>query len=237
MREQNRAFMEERKRSEKEFGIIAVSCGEGLDAMFRALAVDEIISGGQTMNPSIDTIASAINRVNARNVFILPNNSNIILAAQEAAQLTEKHIVLIPTKTIPQGIAACMAYSADETVEANEQNMREAFAEVISGAVTYAVRKTKFDGKEIAEGDIIGLMDNKLCSVDGNIDSVCLDLLQKMAEKKGEQDGTITLYYGADITPENAAAICEKVETAFPDAEVLVQPGGQPLYYYYMSMQ
>lgn len=237
MREQNREFVAERKRNEKEFGLIAVSAGEGLDAMFRALAVDEIISGGQTMNPSIDTIASAINRVNARNVFILPNNSNIILAAQEAAQLTEKNVVLIPTKTIPQGIAACMTYSADETLEANERNMREAFAEVVSGAVTYAVRKTKFDGNDIEEGDIIGLMDNKLCSVDGGVDNVCLDLLHKMTEKKDISDGTITLYYGADVSETDADALAEKVEAAFPDSEVLVQAGGQPLYYYYLAVQ
>ncbi|MEZ4629105.1 MAG: DAK2 domain-containing protein, partial [Eubacteriales bacterium] len=146
MREQNRELMAERKRNEKEFGLLSVSTGSGIDELFKALAVDSLISGGQTMNPSIDAIASAINKINARNVFVLPNNSNIILAAQQASELTEKGVVLIPTKTIPQGIAACMAYSKDASVEENEAAMKEAIADVISGAVTYAVRDTKFDG-------------------------------------------------------------------------------------------
>ncbi len=237
MREQNRQLMEERKRNEKEFGLIAVSTGDGIDAMFTALAVDAIISGGQTMNPSIDTIASAINKLNARNVFILPNNSNIILAAQQASELTEKNVVLIPTKTIPQGIAACMAYSTDLSVVDNEKNMREAFKDVVSGSVTYAVRETRFNGSKIKKGDIIGLIDNHLSTSGKDVDDVSLDLVRNMVNGRDAFSGSITVYFGADKSVEEAGALCERVQKEFPEAEVLVQPGGQPLYYYYFAVE
>ncbi|MEG1523758.1 MAG: DAK2 domain-containing protein [Clostridia bacterium] len=237
MREQNRQLMDERKKNEKEFGLIAVSAGEGIDDLFKALNVDSIISGGQTMNPSIDTIATAINRVNARNVFILPNNSNIILAAQQASELTEKNVVLIPTKTIPQGVSACMAYSTDATVEDNEKNMREAFADIISGAVTYAVRETTFDGNKIHKGDIIGLMNNHLVTVGESIDAVSCALIDKMIAENDASDGTVTLYYGEGQDEGNANALVAELEKKYPNAEFLVQPGGQPLYYYYFAVQ
>ncbi len=237
MREQNRQLMEERKRNEKEFGLIAVSTGEGIDELFRALAVDTIISGGQTMNPSIDTIASAINKLNARNVFILPNNSNIILAAQQAAELTEKRVILLPTKTIPQGIAACMSYSVDETVENNEQNMRAAFTEVVSGAVTYAVRDSKFNGSSIHKGDIIGLLDNKIDVVGSDVETVCMELVQKMFEYRKQQADTAVVYYGEGQTEDAANALVEKLAAQYADVEFLVQYGGQPLYYYYIAVQ
>ncbi len=237
MREQNRALMEERKRNEKEFALIAVSTGEGIDAMFKALAVDAIISGGQTMNPSIESIAEAINKLNARSVFVLPNNSNIILAAQQAAELTEKRVVLIPTKTIPQGIAACMAYSTDLSVDDNEKNMRDAFKEVVSGSVTYAVRETSFNGDKIAKGDIIGLIDNHLSTSGSNVEDVSVELVKEMVKKRESFDGSITIYFGADKTEEEANTLCERLQNEFSDAEILVQPGGQPLYYYYFSVE
>lgn len=238
MREQNRQVMEERKRNEKEFGVIAVSAGKGIDELFLALLVDSLISGGQTMNPSIETIAAAINKVNARSVFVLPNNSNIILAAQEACALTGKNVILLPTKTIPQGIAACMAYSADETLESNDAAMREAYAEVVSGAVTYAVRgESSFDGNTIQKGDIIGLMDNHLCAVADSVDAAALQLIDKMVEKKGVKESSITIFYGENQEESGASALAEKVEAHYPDADVVVQFGGQPLYYYYISVQ
>lgn len=237
MREQNRQVLEERKKNEKEFGLVAVSAGEGLDEIFKTLAVDRLISGGQTMNPSINTIAEAINAVNARNVFILPNNSNIILAAQEAARLTEANVILLPTKTIPQGVAACMAYSTDATIEENEAAMREAFADVESGSVTFAVRETKFDGREIHEGDIIGLINNKMATVGKSVDEVCIDTIDKMIASKGAVDGVITLFYGEGRDEAAAEKLAEKIEEKHPDADVLVQYGGQPLYYYYISVQ
>ncbi len=237
MREQNRQFLEERKRNEKEFGLVAVSTGDGIDELFRALAVDGLISGGQTMNPSIDTIASAINKINARKVFVLPNNSNIILAAQQAADLTQKGVVLIPTKTIPQGVAACMAYSTDATVEENEATMKEAIADVVSGAVTYAVRDTKFDGQSIKKGDIIGLLNNHMCASGASIEAASVALLHKMAEKKGGSSFTVTLYYGDGQDEHNAEALAELFRGEYPDAEFVVQRGGQPLYYYYFALQ
>ena len=237
MREQNRQLQEERKRNEKEFGLLAVSQGEGIDAMFKAIAVDSLISGGQTMNPSIDTIASAINKINARNVFVLPNNSNIILAAQQAAELTDKNVVLIPSKTIQQGIAACMAYSTDLSVESNEANMRDALKEVVSGSVTYSVRETTFNGEKIKKGDIIGLIDNHLNTVGTDIDDVSVALVRNMVSGRAEFAGSITIYFGADRSEDEANVLCERLQQEFPDAEILVQPGGQPLYYYYISVE
>ena len=186
------------------------------------------------MNPSIDTIASAINKLNARNVFILPNNSNIILAAQQAAELTEKRVILLP---IPQGIAACMSYSVDETVENNEQNMRAAFTEVVSGAVTYAVRDSKFNGSSIHKGDIIGLLDNKIDVVGSDVETVCMELVQKMFEYRKQQADTAVVYYGEGQTEDAANALVEKLAAQYADVEFLVQYGGQPLYYYYIAVQ
>jgi DAK2 domain fusion protein YloV len=237
MREQNRALMAERKRNEKEFGLLAVSTGEGIDELFRALAVDALISGGQTMNPSIDAIASAINKINARNVFVLPNNSNIILAAQQASELTKKGVVLIPTKTIPQGIAACMAYSKDASIEENEQAMREAIADVVSGSVTYAVRDTKFDGNSVKKGDMIGLINNHLSVSGKTVEDATGELVRKMIAERGDDACTVTLYFGEGQTEENAQAIADKLQAEFENAEFMVLAGGQPLYYYYIAVQ
>lgn len=237
MREQNRALMAERKRNEKEFGLLAVSTGEGIDELFRALAVDALISGGQTMNPSIDAIASAINKINARNVFVLPNNSNIILAAQQASELTKKGVVLIPTKTIPQGIAACMAYSKDASIEENEQAMKEAIADVVSGSVTYAVRDTKFDGNSVKKGDMIGLINNHLSVSGKTVEDATSELVRKMISERGDDACTVTLYFGEGQTEENAQAIADKLQAEFENAEFMVLAGGQPLYYYYIAVQ
>ena len=237
MREQNRELMEERKRNEKEFGLLSVSTGAGIDELFRALAVDALISGGQTMNPSIDAIASAINKINARNVFVLPNNSNIILAAQQASELTQKGVILIPTKTIPQGIAACMAYSKDATIAENEEAMKEAITDVVSGAVTYAVRDTKFDGNSVKKGDIIGLVNNHLSVSGKTVADTTIDLVRKMIQDRGDDACTVTLYFGEGQTEEDAQAIADKLQEAYEDAEFMVLAGGQPLYYYYVAVQ
>ncbi|HRX57364.1 MAG TPA: DAK2 domain-containing protein [Eubacteriales bacterium] len=237
MREQNRTLMEERKKNETEFGLLAVSTGDGVDELFHALAVDALISGGQTMNPSIDSIASAINKINARNVFVLPNNSNIILAAQQAGELTKKGVVLIPTKTIPQGVAACMAYSKDATVEENEAAMKAAIKEVVSGAVTYAVRDTTIEGTKIKKGDMIGLLNNHMAATGKTVEEATKALIRKMIEKKGDDACTVTLYYGEDQTEENAGAIAEAMEQEYKDAEFVALKGGQPLYYYYIAVQ
>ncbi|MEA4940347.1 MAG: DAK2 domain-containing protein, partial [Christensenella sp.] len=237
MREQNRELMAERKKNEKEFGLLAVSTGTGIDELFQALAVDALISGGQTMNPSIDSIASAINKINARNVFVLPNNSNIILAAQQASELTQKGVVLIPSKTIPQGIAACMAYSKDASIPENEEAMKEAMAGVISGAVTYAVRDTKFDGHEVKKGDMIGLVNNHLSVSGKSVDQATIDLVKQMIAQHGNDECTVTLYFGEGQTEADAQAIADKLQKDFADAEFMVLAGGQPLYYYYIAVQ
>ena len=237
MREQNRALQAERKRNEKEYGLIAVSAGDGIAAVFGELMVDHVISGGQTMNPSIDTIASAVRKVNARNVFILPNNSNIIMAAQQAAALLTCNVIVLPTKTIPQGIAAAMAFDSSADVAANERMMTEAFQSVVSGAVTFAVRSTKFHGEDIAEGDVMGMMDNDLCSVGATVDAVTRDLLDKMMQKLGETDAAVTMFYGESVEEASANQLVEQLEEAYPDAEFIVQSGGQPLYYYYLSVE
>jgi len=199
--------------------------------------VDALISGGQTMNPSIDTIASAINKINARNVFVLPNNSNIILAAQQATELTKKGVVLIPTKTIPQGIAACMAYSKDANIAENEAAMKEAIADVVSGSVTYAVRDTTFEGNTVKKGDIIGLVNNHLSVSGKTIEAATSDLVRKMIAEHGDDACTVTLYFGEGQTEENAQAIADQLQSEFENAEFMVLAGGQPLYYYYVAVQ
>lgn len=237
MREQNRQLLEARKRNEKEYGLVAVSVGEGIDAIFRNFAVDQLISGGQTMNPSIDTIVNTVRRCNARNVFVLPNNSNIILAAQQAQNLCECNVIVLPTKTIPQGISAAMAFNAELSVEENEENMNDAIGEVVSGSITFAVRETHYNGNTINEGDIIGMMDNDICTVEPDVASAVKSLLGRMIEKRKIEDPIVNLYYGDSVSEDECEELISELEELFPDAEFLPAPGGQPLYYYYLSVE
>ena len=237
MREQNRQLLETKKRNEKEYGIIAVSAGEGIDEIFRNFSVNQIISGGQTMNPSIDTIVNAVGHCNARNVFVLPNNSNIILAAQQAKNLSSCNVIVLPTKTIPQGIAAAMAFNPDLPVEENDANMNDAVREIVSGAVTYAIRETHFNGIDIKEGDIIGMMDNDIASVTESVDETVKDLVSKMIEKRDIEDPIVNLYFGDMVEEDEANALAEQMQDQFEDAEFIVAKGGQPLYYYYLSVE
>ena len=202
--------------------MVAVSAGDGIESVFRELMVDHVIAGGQTMNPSIDAIASAIRKVNARNVFVLPNNGNIIMAAQQAAGIASCNVIVLPTKTIPQGIAAAMAFNGSVDVQANEKAMTAAIGEVVSGAVTYAVRSTKFRGEDISQGDIIGMMDNELCCVGTAVDAVTADLLRRMIEKRGEPDAAVTIFYGESVDEANAEALLEKMQQEYPDAEYIL---------------
>ncbi len=236
MREQNRQLIESRKRSQKEFGLISVSTGEGMNELFKALSVDEIITGGQTMNPSIDSIVHAVRKVNARNVFILPNNSNIILAASQAVELCDCHVEVLPTKTIPQGISAAMAFNPELSLEENLQNMTDAFQNVISGSVTYAVRETQINGQQIHNGDYIGILDGNLTVVSSEVEETGAQLIDKMIEKLGDEEASVTLYYGSDVAEEDANALAQRMEKAYPEAEFVVHNGGQPLYYYYFSV-
>jgi DAK2 domain fusion protein YloV len=236
MREQNRQIQENLKKNEKETAMVSVSAGDGIGDVFKDLGVTSLIEGGQTMNPSIDTILKSIRRANARNVFVLPNNSNIILAAQQAAKLSDRNVTVIPTKTIMQGISAAMAFNPDNSAEEIERDMTDAFKSVKSGSVTYAVRTTSFNGTGINEGDIIGLMDGEIVTVNGSVDGTSRELLRKMLEGHDE-DAIVTIFYGNNMDEDNANALVAEMEKEFPHAEFIVQYGGQPLYYYYFSVE
>lgn len=237
MREQNRQLLAERRESEKEYAILAVSAGVGIDEVFKSIGVEQLISGGQTMNPSIDTIVNAVRNCNARNVFVLPNNSNIILAAEQAQELCNCNVIVLPTKTIPQGITAAMAFNPESSAEENQQMMEEAVANVVSGAVTYAIRDTCFNGTKIREGDIIGLMDNEIVTVCRNIDDAVRDLIGRMKEKAGIDDPIVNLYYGESVEADDANSLLNSLCEIMPECEFILTPGEQPLYYYYLSVE
>lgn len=236
MREQNRELLANMKKNEKENALVAVSISDGIDEVYKAIGVNNLISGGQTMNPSIDSITKAIRRANARNVFVLPNNSNIIMAAQQAAAISDRNVVVIPSKTMMQGLSAALAYSDDVDVETNTGRMTAAIKQVLSGSVTYAVRDTQFNGEKISQGDIIGLLDNVITKVGTSVDSVAVELLCSMIENKGEEC-MATIFYGEGADEDSAQAVADAVNEKYPDAEITVQYGGQPLYYYYFSVE
>lgn len=236
MREQNRELLANMKKNEKENALVAVSISDGIDEVYKAIGVNNLISGGQTMNPSIDSITKAIRRANARNVFVLPNNSNIIMAAQQAAAISDRNVVVIPSKTMMQGLSAALAYSDDVDVETNTERMTAAIKQVLSGSVTYAVRDTQFNGEKISQGDIIGLVDNVITKVGTSVGSVAAELLCSMIESKGE-DCMATIFYGEGADEDSAQAVADAVNEKYPDAEITVQYGGQPLYYYYFSVE
>ncbi len=236
MREQNRAILDAYKKNEKENAVVAVSAGEGLEKVFTELGVSVVISGGQTMNPSADDIEKAIRKANARNVYVLPNNSNIILAAQQAAELSDRNVIVIPSKTIMQGLSAIMAYNAEGSAQSNEKRMRESLETVISGAVTYSVRDTSVNGTKIEKGNIIGLLDNDIVTVSESVEESSVKLLETMLEKHPE-DPVVTVFFGGGMDEDNANALVKQVSAEYPDAEFVVQFGGQPLYYYYFSVE
>lgn len=236
MREQNRELLANMKKNEKENALVAVSISDGIDEVYKAIGVNNIISGGQTMNPSIDSITKAIRRANARNVFVLPNNSNIIMAAQQAAAISDRNVIVIPSKTMMQGLSAALAYSDDVDVETNTERMTAAIKQVLSGSVTYAVRDTQFNGEKISQGDIIGLLDNVITKVGTSVDSVAVELLCSMIENKGD-DCMATIFYGEGADEDSAQAVADAVNEKYPDAQITVQYGGQPLYYYYFSVE
>ena len=219
----------------KKAGFIAVSMGEGLDEIFTGLGVDCIIKGGQTMNPSTEDMLNAINEVNADNIFILPNNGNIILAAEQAKHLTEnKNIFIIPSKTVPQGITAVINFVYDKSPEENAVRMTEEMKKVKSGQVTYAVRDTSLDGKEIKQGNIMGIGDKTILSVGEVIKDTTLDLIKCLANEDSE---LISLYYGEEVNEEEANSLAEKVMELYPNMDVEVHYGGQPIYYYVLSVE
>ncbi len=223
------------KEPRKPYGFVAVSVGEGMDAIFRDLGVDCLITGGQTMNPSTEDMLNAINQVNADTVFVLPNNKNIILAAQQAQSLTEdKEVIVVPSKTVPQGISAIIGFSPDRSAEENTRQMEEELSCVKTGQVTYAVRDTAIDGKEIHAGDIMGLDDHTIAAVGNEVTGTAMELLASMVDEDSE---LITIYYGCDLEEGDAEAFCEKVQEAYPSCDVELQNGGQPIYYYVISVE
>ena len=227
-----------RKKQEKpskECGFIAVSMGDGLRDLFVELGVDYVIEGGQTMNPSTEDMLNAIDKVNAKNVFIFPNNKNVVLAANQAANLCEdKNIIVMATANAPQGISAMIAYDSTISLEDNKTNMLEAIENVRSGQVTYAVRDTSIDGKTIKQGDIMGLSDKGLLAVGSDIADVAFDVISECYDEDKE---IISIYYGSDVTKEDAEKLSERVSEEFPDCDVSLYFGGQPIYYYIVSVE
>ncbi len=223
------------KEPRKSVGFIAVSIGEGMNSIFRELGVDYIIEGGQTMNPSTEDMLTAIDHVNADHIFILPNNKNIVLAANQARSLVkDKDVIVIPTKTVPQGITAVISYMPDADVDTNEETMLEEITNVKTGQVTYAVRDTHIDDKEIHEGDIMGIGDAGILSVGQSVEATAKEMLAKMTDEDSEM---ISLYYGEDILEEDAQRFGQEIAELYPDADVDVHSGGQPIYYYVISVE
>ena len=237
-KEQQLKEQEQKKEPEmphKEVGFIAVSVGEGMSEIFKGLGVDYIIEGGQTMNPSTEDMLNAIDKVNADTIFILPNNKNIILAANQAKSMVEdKKIIVIPTRTIPQGITAIINYVPDMDPEDNAATMECEIKNVLTGEVTYAVRDTMIDDKEIKQGDYMGIGDTGILSVGHDMEEVTFNMIKAMMHDDLE---LITIYYGSDVTEEAAEAVKAKVEETYPDCDVDLQMGGQPIYYYIISME
>lgn len=226
---------EARTEPPKEMGFISVSIGEGINEIFKGLGVDYIIEGGQTMNPSTEDMLNAIEKVNAKTIFILPNNKNIILAANQAASLTEdKQIIVIPTKTIPQGITALINYIPDSTPEDNEERMNAEIGAVKTGQVTYAVRDTIIDDKEIKQDDYMGIGDTGILSVGQELEPTVMDMMAQLID---EDSAIVSVYYGEDMKEDEAENLGAKIEAAYPDVEVEVHYGGQPIYYYVLSVE
>ena len=236
--QEQKAAEEAKKAAEprKEVGFISVSVGDGLAEILKGLNVDEIIQGGQTMNPSTDDIMQAVEKVNADTIFVFPNNKNIILAAEQAVALVEdKRLVVVPSTTVPQGISAMISYVPGASVEENLETMKESLEMVKTGQVTYAVRNTSIDDKEIHEGDIMGLGDHSaLLAVGNSVQDVVIEMTEAMVD---DESSLISVYYGSDVTEEDAAAIEEMLGEKFGDCDIEVNYGGQPIYYYIVSVE
>lgn len=228
-------LQKKKKEPRKPVGFIAVSIGEGMNNIFRELGADYIIEGGQTMNPSTDDMLTAIDHVNADHIFILPNNKNIILAANQAQSLTkDKDILVIPTKTVPQGITAIINYMPEADVDTNLEGMKEAIGNVKTGQVTYAVRDTRIDDKEIHEGDIMGIGDAGILSVGPSVEGTTKEMLEQLVDEDSE---LISLYFGQDVLEEDAQRFASEVAEIYPDVDVDIHSGGQPIYYYVLSVE
>ncbi len=235
MMEQNRQLRAKYEAERKPIGLLAVCSGEGFSAIFKDLLVDQVIEGGQTMNPSAEDIASAARKINAENIIILPNNKNIILSAEQSRTLVQRrNIFVLPTKDLPQGIAAVLNYSPDASLSENLENMTAAFSNIDAGQVTYAVRDTVIDNFVIKKGNIIGLDKGSIVTSGKSVEKVTMSLIDRMMSEDKE---VVTLYYGSDVKEEDAEAFAQKVQETHPDIEVILHYGGQPLYYYVLSVE
>ena len=225
----------EKQQPRKKSGFIAVSIGDGLGEIFKGIGADYLIEGGQTMNPSTEDMLKAIEQVNADTVFIFPNNKNIILAAEQAKSLVEdKNIVVIPSKTIPQGITALINYLPELSPEENEENMTREMGNVKTGQITYAVRSTVIDGIQIEEGDIMGIGDNGILTSDQSVETAAVNTLKALTDDSSE---LITIYYGCDVSEEEADRVLSLAEKTCPQCEIELHSGGQPVYYYLISVE
>ena len=218
----------------KKIGVVSVCAGEGLATLFKDLNVDYVIEGGQTMNPSAEDIAAACDKVYAENVFVLPNNKNIILAAELANDLSKRNIFVLPTTSIPQGISAAIAINPEQSIDENKFNVEETIKNVISGSVTYAVKSTSIDGFKLKEGDIMGLGEKKIVAKGSNINEVAEDTIEKLMT---DEVSTISLFYGKDVNPVDAGALIDRLKDKYPDLEIDCHDGTQPLYYYLISLE
>ena len=218
----------------KEYGFVTICAGKGMEEIFTSLGVDMVIEGGQTMNPSTEDILNAIAKINAKNIFVLPNNKNIILAAEQAKGLTTKNLIVIPTRSVPEGVSASLAFNPDASVEENTQAMNEAFGSVKSASVTYAVRATHVDGFDLSVGDVIGLDDKTILAKGNLVNPTTQDLIAKMIT---ESVVSITLFYGEDVKPEEAESLRDVLSEKYPECEITVIDGCQPVYYYIISME
>ena len=232
--QQEEAEQEAAQEELKDYGMVAVSLGEGFSGIFTDLGVDHIVEGGQTMNPSIEDILEAVAGVGAKTVFVLPNNSNVILAASQAAELSDREVVVLPTKNVAMGIGAVIAFNPEASVEENREAMTAAAEQVKTGQITFAVRDMVFEDKEIKEGDIIGIHNGRIEVVGRSIHDIAIELTQHVVE---DGDSLITIYYGQDTKEEDANALGEEIAALFADLDVEVQYGGQPLYYYLISAE
>ncbi len=235
MLEQNRQYRKKQEKApQKEYGMIAVAAGEGLSNVFKDIDVDYIISGGQTMNPSANDIATAADKVNAKNIFVFPNNKNIIMSAEQANDITDKNIIVIPTTSIPEGVSAVLAFDSTCSVEENKANMIDAIENVISGSVTYAVRTTNVDGIDVKVGDIMGLDGHTVLTTGKEVCDTTINLVKKLINA---DSSNLTLFYGDGVTEEDAQTLQAKLEELFPDMDVSTVFGGQPVYYYIVSVE
>ena len=218
----------------KKYGFISVALGEGIKNIFKDLGVDVVIEGGQTMNPSTQDILDSINKINAENIFVLPNNKNILMAALQAVELSDKNVIVIPSKTIPQGITAVTMFNAEVSVEENENTLKEAIKNVATASVTYAVKDTETDGNIIKEGNILGLVEQKIKEVGTDIYKVCGDIIDSMITEDSE---LVTIFYGEDCITSEVEEFISDLEDKYPDIDIQHYNGKQPLYYFIASVE